>query len=270
MDDSFESAVKHAEYRHFDYPYLYDGDTQEATAKYGPKVTPHLFIFDSERRLRFQGRIDDNLDEAKVKNRPGFDALDALVAGKPVPAETSSVYGCHLKWNELTEERDRERAEWLAKPVTLETATADDLRKLRSNPNGKILLVHFWTTRCAQCLAAFHDLVLSYQYYGSRNFDLVTVSANAPAERDAVMQILQKEHSAVRNLQFESDNIKALQSAFDSTWTSGVPFTIVLAPDGKVIYREAGAVSILPLRRAILPNLPDGTLMPGDAAYWRK
>jgi hypothetical protein len=58
-----------------------------------------------------------------------------------------------------------------------------------------------------------------------------------------------------------------MQAAFDPTWDSGVPFTIVLAPDDKVIYKETGEVHLLALRRAILANLPDGSIA-GHAAYW--
>ena len=48
-----------AEYRHFNFPYLYDGETQSVSQAYGPVATPHVFIFDKERKLRYEGRIDD-------------------------------------------------------------------------------------------------------------------------------------------------------------------------------------------------------------------
>jgi hypothetical protein len=59
-----------------------------------------------------------------------------------------------------------------------------------------------------------------------------------------------------------------LQAAFDPKWQSGVPFTIVIAPGGKMIYWQEGEISLLPLRRAILGNLPDGSFI-GAAEYWR-
>jgi hypothetical protein len=95
----------------------------------------------------------------------------------------------------------------------------------------------------------------------------VTVSADAPEANAAVLKFLKDQHSAVRNLQFASEDVYALQRAFDPQWESGLPFTIVIAPDGKVIYREEGEVNLLALRRAILAHLPDGGF-PGNAAYW--
>jgi hypothetical protein len=89
----------------------------------------------------------------------------------------------------------------------------------------------------------------------------------SPDEKAEVMKFLQNEHSAVRNLLFSSDDTYAMQAAFDPKWDSGVPFTVVIAPGGKIIYREAGEVHLLDLRRAILANLPDMGYV-GNAAYW--
>jgi thiol-disulfide isomerase/thioredoxin len=46
VSDSFEEMKIRAEYRHFNFPYLYDGETQSVARAYGPKATPHVFVFD--------------------------------------------------------------------------------------------------------------------------------------------------------------------------------------------------------------------------------
>lgn len=270
LDDSFESMIQHAEYRHFSFPYLYDGDTQEVAAKFGPKVTPHIFIFDKERKLRFEGRIDDALNEQKVKTRDARNAIDALLAGKPVPVDSTAVFGCSVKWNNQTEGRDRELKEWKAAPVTISKATVDDLKKLRANGTGKTVMINFWATWCGPCVTEFQNMLQTHLWYRSRDFELITVSANAPEEHEAVLKFLEKEHSAVRNLQFESDDFYAMQAAFDPEWKSGVPFTVVIGPKGNLIYREEGEISILALRRAVLATLPDAGMFAGNSAYWAK
>ena len=57
--------------------------------------------------------------------------------------------------------------------------------------------------------------------------------------------MLQKEHASAPNLIFGSTDIDAVQKAFDSKWESGVPYTVLLAPGGKVLYEEEGEVNIL-------------------------
>jgi peroxiredoxin len=137
VDDSFDSMKIHAEYRQFNFPYLYEGDTQQVAHQYGPKVTPHIFIFDRERKLRYEGRIDDNMRGNNIKSNDARNALDALIAGRAVPVEHTPVFGCSTKWNSAIAGKQREMKEWMAKPVTLETISLDGLKRLRTNPTGQ-------------------------------------------------------------------------------------------------------------------------------------
>jgi hypothetical protein len=95
------------------------------------------------------------------------------------------------------------------------------------------------------------------------------VATNLPDERAGVIKELQKQHASSRNLHFASEDTYAMQAAFDPKWESGVPFTVVLAPDGKMLYQKEGEVDILELRRIILGNLPDQSYV-GHRAYWAK
>lgn len=269
VDDSFESMVIHAEHRQFNFLYLYDGDTQSVAHQYGPKVTPHMFIFDKDRKLRFEGRIDDNMRGNNIRSHDTRNALDALIAGRPVPVEHTPVFGCSTKWNSAIAGKQREMKEWMARPVTLELATAEDLKKLRANPTGKTLMVNFWATWCGPCQVEFPELLTTYLWYRSREFEFVTVSLNTPQERGSVARFLEEHHSAVRNLLIDSEDVYAMQAAFDARWESGVPFTIVIAPDGTEIYRVEGEADILALRRRILGHLPDAGMFAGNTEYWR-
>src|ERR1700682_5735511 len=98
MSDTLKEMKIRSEYRHFNFPYLYDGATQSVAEAYGPKATPHIFIFDSERKLQYEGRVDDNQREMLVKVNDARNALDSLVAGRPVPVAHTAVFGCSTKW----------------------------------------------------------------------------------------------------------------------------------------------------------------------------
>jgi len=98
LGDSPEEMKIRAEYRAFNFPYLYDGETQAVARQYGPIATPHVYVFDQERILRYTGHVDNNVREKLVTKREARDAIDAVLAGKPVGVETTAVIGCVTKW----------------------------------------------------------------------------------------------------------------------------------------------------------------------------
>ena len=266
ISDSLEEMKIRAEYKHLQYPYLYDGETQSVTRAFGPRATPHIFVFDETRHLRYEGRIDNSYRTEQLKTQEARDAIEALLAHKEVTVKHTGVFGCSTKWQEKQSSRIESLQKLDAQPVQLEDASADDLKKLRANPTGKMMLVSFWATWCGSCIHEFSDLEDTYRMYSVRDLVYVTVSTNMPDEKESVLRMLTKMHSTSRNLLFASDDTAALQAAFDPKWESAVPYTVLLAPDGKTLYEKLGAVDILELRRKILENMPSDYI--GFNKYW--
>ena len=267
VGDSFEEMKTRAAYRHFNFPYLYDGETQKISRAYGPTATPHLFIFDGERRLRYEGRVDNNPREPLVTLKDARNAIDALLADKPVPVAKTPSVGCSTKWMYKEEGRKQELAEIESQPVKIQPASAEELKLLRQNQTGKLVLVNFWATWCGPCFKELPDLETTYRMYGHRAFDLVTVSINYPDEQPGVLSALRKQHATSRNLLLGSTDIYALMSAFDSEWNAAVPYTMLIRPGGEVVYRRQGEIDPLELRRLIIANLADDDYI-GHQAYW--
>ncbi len=97
-EDRFERMVARAKEKGYPFPYLRDASQNVARA-YGALVTPHPMLFGPDRRLLFQGRIDDNHSEpSRVKHRFLRDALEAAIAGRPIPEAELPVLGCSVKW----------------------------------------------------------------------------------------------------------------------------------------------------------------------------
>jgi len=268
VGDSLAEMKARATHRHFEYPYLYDGETQALSTAVGAIATPHIFVFDRQRRLRYQGRIDDNQSESLVKTRDARNAIDALLAGQPVPVARTTVNGCPIARLSKPSVHEQEMAKIAAEPVTLEMADADRLKKLRRNGSNKLLLVNFWATWCGPCVTEFPELEATYRMYRGRSFDFVSVSANDPEEKGVVLEFLRKHHASGPNLQFATPDTFGLQAAFDPLMPSAVPFTVLIAPNGDIVFQELGELDSLKLRRAILANLPDDPAHPGQQAYW--
>jgi len=267
MSDSLNEMKIRVRYKHLTYTYLYDGDTQQVARAYGPQATPHVFIFDEQRKLRYEGRIDDSYRIELVKTHDARNAIDALLAHQEVPVKHTGAMGCSTKWSEKVAERIAALNKIEEQPVAVDLVSKTDLATLRTNPSHQIMLVDFWATWCGSCIAEFADIQDTFRMYSDRDLSLVTVSVNMPDEQAGVLRFLQKKHATSRNLLFSSTDTVALQQAFDPAWDSAVPYTILLSGDGKVLYKQMGSVDILELRRIILANV--AAEYKGFNEYWK-
>jgi len=266
ISDSLDEMKIRVEYKQLHYPYLYDGETQSVTRAYGPQATPHVFVFDKDRKLRYEGRFDNSYRMEMVNTQDTRNAIDAILANREVPVKHTGVFGCSTKWQEKSASRLEALRKMQEEPVNLEMATADDLKKLRANPTKHMILVSFWATWCGSCIDEFADFQDTFQMYKNRDLGLITVAANMPDEKAGVMKMLEKKHATSRNLLFASNDTTALQMAFDPTWDSAVPYTVLIDADGKILYKKLGGVDMLELRRTILAYLPSDYI--GFNQYW--
>jgi peroxiredoxin len=96
-EDSFPEMVKRAQKKGFNFLYLRDAD-QKVVDAYGAVCTPHVFVFDKERKLGYRGRIDDSKDPSKVATHDLRNALDDIIGGKKVRVPDTRPFGCSIKW----------------------------------------------------------------------------------------------------------------------------------------------------------------------------
>jgi peroxiredoxin len=267
--DSLPEMKIRAQLRHIDWPYLYDGETQTIAAKFGAVATPHIFIFDQDRKLRYEGHIDDSTDVRKVTSQDARNAIDAILAGKPVPVETTRAFGCSTKWLEKSTDVKAEADRINAEPVNLTTATADDLKTLRANSTDKTVIVAFWSLKCKDCLDTFHDYETTYRMYRLRKFDMVTVSMDKPNDQAAVLDYLKQQHASGKNLQLDSANTKAIETAFGEKWKADQPYVMVIGPGGSIVYQKVGKADILTVRREVLATIPNDGPYFGVNEYWK-
>jgi peroxiredoxin len=267
VGDSLAEMKVRAAHRHFNFPFLYDGETQQVSRKYGPVATPPVFIFDRQRKLRYQGRIDSNPREAYAKIPDARNAIEAVLSGRPVLVDKTPSVGCSVKWMEKGALRDTELRSIEKEPVTLQKAGAEELRALRKNATDQTLFVNFWATWCGPCTAEYPEILKTWRMYRKRPFEMVTVSINYPDEEKGVRRFLESQHASSRNLLFRSTDPYELMKAFDPNWDGAVPYSMVIAPGGKVLYKGTGTLDTLKIRRLILASFPDDDYV-GQNAYW--
>jgi peroxiredoxin len=254
VSDSFEDMKFRAKDHKFSYPYLYDGDTQATAKAYGVLATPQVYIFDSARTLRYVGRFDDS-DVKTVKSHDARNAVDALLAGKPVPVEKTRVFGCSTKWSDKRADAVKALARQDAEPVTLETLDDAGAARLARNDGPKLLVVNLWATWCGPCVSELPEFVTMNRMYRKRNFQLVTISLDEPEKKEDALKVLKENHLSATNYILNTKDRDTFAEALDKQWPGPIPYTLLIAPGGKVIYRKTGAIEPLDVKRAIVEFL---------------
>jgi len=254
VNDSLDDMKIRVRDRGFVFPYLYDGDTQVTSRACGALATPHVFIFDAQRKLRYQGRIDDS-EAGVVKSHDTRTAIEALLAGRPVPAATTRVFGCSTKWSDKRPSAVESLAKWDAEEASVQTIDAVGVGKLARNDSPNLRLINVWATWCAPCVRELPELVTINRMYRKRKFELITISLDDPKERDAVLNCLRENHVSSANYIFESDNRDQLAEALDKQWPGPVPYTILVAPGGKILYRKHDSIDPLEVKKIIADTL---------------
>jgi peroxiredoxin len=271
-NDSYDEMKLYAKEAGFTFPYLYDGDTQVTAKTYGCLATPHVFLFDQQRHLRYAGRFDDSrfADASTVTSPDTRNAVQALLAGRPVPVEITKPMGCSTKWNSKKEEIALATEKWEKAPVTLDTIDVAGVAALVRNKTLKYRLFNVWATWCVPCVKEFPGLVSISRRLGNRDFELITISMNDPKEQPNVQSFLEKQHVSIpnrverllkaegrktNNYLFTGANTDALIQTLDPSWPGPLPHTVLIAPNGKIVYSRNGLVDSTELLAKILKEL---------------
>lgn len=255
LGDSYAEMQQRAKEKGYNFPYLYDGATQAMAKAYGPVATPHVFIFDSERKLRYQGRIDDVEKPTKTPTvHDTRDALDALLAGKELPTTTTKVFGCSVKWAEKEEGNKKAMEQWMKEPVAIDMIDEAGIQELLANKGDKLRLINIWATWCGPCVVEFPDFMAINRMYRGRDFEFISISADSPEKKDKVLKFLQSKGASNKNYLFSAEDKYKLIEAVDPQWQGALPYTILVEPGGKIIYRKQATINPMAIKKMIVDH----------------
>lgn len=271
FNDSPEEMVPFAKDFGWTFPYLYDGGKQEFTTACGAQSTPHVFLFDAERKLRYTGRMDDGGRNAGTVDKSYLrDALDAMLAGTDVKEPVTRSFGCSTKWLFKKGNVATDQAAWEKRPVTVEDLDEELSKKLRANGSKNVRLINFWSTTCGPCVKEFPDLVDTGRRFQNRPMEFISISVDPVAQRPAVTKFLESRHAALpnpaaaslkedgrssNNYHWTGGNPDKMAQAIDPEWTGALPHTVLVAPGGKILWSHTGELDIVEVRRQILKGL---------------
>jgi peroxiredoxin len=256
LGDSFEEMKIRAKDKNFPMPYLYDGDRQEMAKAYGPTTTPHVFIFDDQRKLRFCGRIDEMENPyEKATQHDTRNAILALLEGKPVPVEKTKTFGCSIKWASKIEWRNKLDEDWSKKPVDVLETDVNGIKELLANNTNKYRLVNVWATWCGPCVIEFPEFVTMQRMYGARDFEFVSISTDGMKKKEKVLEFLKNKHAATKNYLYSGEDKYQLIETVNKDWSGAMPFTMLIAPGGEIVYTHEGIIDPLDVKREIIKKI---------------
>ena len=271
-NDGFEDMKKYAAENEFSFPYLYDGESQAVAKAYGCLATPHVFLFDAARKLRYKGRFDDSQyeDPATVKSTDARNAVEALLAGQPVPVAITKPHGCSTKWLSKKSGITVRMEKWDKTPVDIDTIDASGVAALRKGGTKNVRLFNVWATWCVPCVAEFPELVLTSRKFDMRNFEFISISVDELKDTPKVKAFLEKNSAGLsdrlkksvkaegrksNSYIFAGGSQEDLMKALDPEWPGGLPHTLLIDTSGKVLWRQNGPVNGDELRSAVLKHL---------------
>jgi len=252
VGDSFEDMKIRAKDKAFNFVYLYDGETEAVSRQYGPISTPHIFIFDKDRILRYNGRIDDMENPKKTPNvQDARNAIDAVLAGKPIATPVTKVFDCSVKWLEKNDWIEKAKVEWAKEPVSVEPISAEGIAQLLKNDSDKLRLINVWATWCGPCVVEFPEFITFNRMYRARDFEFISISADMPENKEKVLKFLKNKQASNTNYIYNSDDKYKLIEAIDPNWQGALPYTILVEPGGKIVYAKQATIDVAELNKMI-------------------
>ncbi len=278
----------HATQHNFAFPILKDAGNKVADA-YGAERTPEIFVVDAQGVLRYHGRIDNSQDVRRVKRNDLREALNELLAGKPVSVPEAKAMGCVIKRAQVAttgrstgseSARGTLRQSMLqspvypvaltpvtasfvpqkAKPATKRPTTTArpggnmafskptllkpaQFPRLRDSFKGQVLVLNFWATWCAPCVAEMPEFVKLDAEYRSKGVRVVAISADDTTDLNTLVTRFVRDKKLVFPIYVQdTDDPQEMIDQINKDWPGTLPATFIYDKRGQLVLSRFGII----------------------------
>ena len=255
LGDNIEEMAIRSKKLHYPFHYLYDGKTQETAKAFGARVTPHAFLFDEFRKLRYTGRVGDPKNPTREDREDLRLAIEALARGKNPPIARGRAFGSSIKWskNRLIAEKMRER--FSRETVSLKHAEKRTLEFIRKNKAIWPKLIYVWSMEDKINRNNLLKLSNIHKIYRKRGLEWVTVCIDGDELKESAQQFLKDAQASGRNFICSGSEIAPLADLRAEKGNRITPYFALVEPAGKIAYRSTAGLDPLELKRHILAVL---------------
>jgi thiol-disulfide isomerase/thioredoxin len=193
-----------------------------------------------------------------------------MLADKLVTTPVTKPFGCSTKWIENRSKLIAVDEKMYGGPVVLENIDTTNVAALAQNHTRKLRLINVWATWCVPCVQEFPEIVSISHRFANRDFEVITISVDDPKDEAGVKAFLDKQHVTVpnrvqrsvkaegrdtNNYLYAGASTEALMQALDAKAPGPVPYTVLIAPGGEILYRCGGMIDAPALQAMIVDKL---------------
>jgi thiol-disulfide isomerase/thioredoxin len=267
LGDSLEEMKIRAKEKKYPFPYLYDGETQKASMAYGAVLTPQMFIFDKDRKLRYTGAVEGP-PYSTAGGPHARIAIESMLAGKKIVYDRTRPFGCSTKWGFKRRSVDYATAMWNEKTVGMADIDLAAVKKLAANDTSVLRLICVWSLADSAGKSAFDDLIMLRRIYQHRPLELITVNVDPAAKKKEALAFLKAHHAARPdpsrfartdpkapiNYIFTGKDSAALLKSLGAKPKSKpkAPYSAMIIPGGEVIHTQTGKLEPKGLRAQLV------------------
>lgn len=138
--------------------------------------------------------------------------------------------------------------------MTLEEIDLNALKELIQNDGINYKLVNVWATWCGPCVVEFPEFVDMHRMYRNREFEMISISFDDLGRKENALNFLKKKTASMKNYIISGDRYAFIES-IDKNWEGALPYTLFIAPGGKVLYSKQGIIDPLEMKRLIADSI---------------